>query len=123
MESSLRKKHCNRKKRALRVRDSVRGTSEKPRLCVIKSNKHIHVQLIDDEKHVTVVSTSTASKTFRETKFNKKNKEAAKQLGLHLAKEAVAKNLKKVVFDRGPFKFHGVVATVAEGIREGGMEV
>lgn len=123
MDSSLQKKHLNRKKRALRVRHKIRGTSERPRLCVMKSNKHLHAQIIDDENSATLISASTVSKAFRETEFNKKSKDAAKQLGLLLAKEALAKNLKKVVFDRGPFKFHGVIATLAEGVREGGVEV
>lgn len=120
MDSSLQKKHHNRKKRALRNRFHLRGTSEKPRLCVLKSNKHIHVQLIDDEAARTIASTSTISEEFR---GEKKNKEAAKKLGKHLAKVALTQNIKQIIFDRGPFKFHGVLAALADGAREGGLEV
>lgn len=120
MDSSLQKKHLNKKKRALRNRARVRGTSDKPRLCVLKTNKHIHVQLIDDEASKTLASTSTISEGFR---GEKKNKESAKKLGLHIAKEANKQNIKKIIFDRGPSKYHGVLAALADGAREGGLEV
>lgn len=122
MESS--KKHiCKvRKKRALRVRKHLRGTSDKPRLCVIRTNQNIHVQLIDDESSSTLASTSTISRDFRNTEFNKRNKTSAKQLGLKIASLAKEKSLKQVIFDRGPFKYHGVIAAVADGAREGGLE-
>lgn len=123
MESSLKKKFLNRKKRAVRNRVHLRGTEEKPRLCVVKSNKHIHVQLIDDDKAFTLVSTSTLAPEFRKTEFCKRNKASAKQLGLKIAELAKAKSVKRVVFDRGSFKYHGVIAALADGAREGGLEV
>jgi large subunit ribosomal protein L18 len=123
MESSLKRKYLNRKKRACRNRSHLRGTTEKPRLCVMKSNKHIHVQLIDDESSATIASTSTLSADFRETEFCKRNKASAKQLGLKIAELAKAKSVKRAVFDRGSFKYHGVIAALADGAREGGLEV
>jgi large subunit ribosomal protein L18 len=123
MDSSLIKKHIKKKKRALRNRSHLRGTSLKPRLSVIRSNKHLHVQLIDDDSSMTLASVSTISKEFRGGEFGKKNKTSAKQLGLKIAEIAKEKNVKKVVFDRGPFKYHGVVAALADGAREGGLEV
>ncbi len=123
MESSLKRKHINRKKRAIRNRVHLRGTSVKPRLSVLKSNKHLHAQLIDDEASLTLASVSTISEGFKGTDLGKKNKTSAKQLGLKLAELAKGKNVKKVVFDRGPFKYHGVVAALADGVREGGLEV
>lgn len=123
MESSLLKKKCNKVKRAARTRKWIRGTAERPRLCVVKSNAHLHLQLIDDDKHETLASASTNSKENRGTEDGKKNKNSAKQLGLKIAALALAKEVKKVVFDRGPSKYHGVVAAVADGAREGGLEL
>lgn len=122
MESSQIKATRVRKKRVIRTRKKVRGSQEKPRLCVIKSNKNIHVQLIDDEKSLTLASTSTLSNDFRATEYNKRNQTSAKQLGLKIAELAKEKSVKRVVFDRSGFKYHGVLAAVADGAREGGLE-
>jgi large subunit ribosomal protein L18 len=122
MESSQIKATRVRKKRVIRTRKKVRGSQEKPRLCVIKSNKNIHVQLIDDEKSLTLASTSTLSKDFRATEYNRRNQTSAKQLGLKIAELAKEKSIKRVVFDRSGFKYHGVLAAVADGAREGGLE-
>ncbi len=123
MLSELKKKKTNQQRRARRLRARVQGTETKPRLCVAKSNKHIHVQLIDDEKGVTLASISTLSKDFKKTAYNKKNKESAKQLGLKIAELAEAKDIKRAIFDRGPFKYHGDIAAVADGAREKGLKV
>src|SRR5262245_13881296 len=122
MENSLVRKNRNRIRRALRTRKTLRGTPERPRLCVVKSNSHLHVQLIDDENHETVASTSTISKDFRTTNFNRRNKESAKALGSKIAELALAKDIKKIVFDRGSHKYHGVVASLADAAREAGLE-
>lgn len=123
MDSSLLKKSKNKAKRTFRTRRHIKGTTERPRLSVVKTNAHIHIQLIDDEKHVTLASASTVSKENRGKELGKKNKETGKQLGLNIAKLAIGKNVKKVVFDRGSFKYHGVIAAVADGAREGGLEL
>jgi large subunit ribosomal protein L18 len=123
MDSQLKSKFRNKCKRATRNRKHLRGNQEQPRLCVIKTNKHLHVQLIDDEASTTIASTSTISKDFKGGDFGKKNKDSAKQLGLKIAELAKNKNVKRAVFDRGPFKYHGVVAALADGAREGGLEV
>ncbi len=122
MDSSQLHKSRKRKSRALRVRQHLRGNGEKPRLSVVKSSQHLYVQLIDDEKSITLASTSTLSKDFRGSEFNRKNKESAKQLGLKIAALAKQKNVNAVVFDRGSFKYHGVVAALADGAREGGLQ-
>ncbi len=122
MESELKKTNLNRKRRSKRLRRKVRGNESRPRLNVVKSNKHIHVQVVDDEKMLTLVGISTLSKEFRQTEFNKKSKASGKQLGLKIAELSIAKNVKKVIFDRGPYKYHGVLAAVADGAREGGLE-
>ena len=123
MEKSQIRRNCVRKSSAFRVRKTLRGNLEKPRLSVFKSGKHIYAQLIDDEHGVTLVSTSTLSKEFQSTEHNRKNIESGKQVGLKIATLAKEKNVEKVVFDRGRFKYHGVVAAVADGAREGGLQL
>ncbi len=111
-------KAIGRKKRAIRVRRTLRGTAAKPRLCVVKSNKHLQAQLIDDEKGITLAGIATNSK---EMAGAKKNKETARKLGERIAAMAKEKNVETVVFDRGPNKYHGLLAELADGARSGGM--
>jgi large subunit ribosomal protein L18 len=122
MESKVKKNRILKHKRTLRVRKNVRGDESKPRLCVVKSNKHIRVQVIDDEKRVTLASTSTLSKELKGTEHAKKNCSSGKQLGLMIAELAKKINVERVVFDRGSSKYHGVIASVADGAREGGLK-
>ncbi len=117
MEKALAKKSEIRRKRTLRVRKKLRGT--KPRLHVLKTNQHIHVQLIDDVLAQTLAATSTLAKEF---KGSKKNKISAKKLGEKIAELALAKEVTTVVFDRGRQKYHGVLEAVAEGARSGGLK-
>lgn len=111
-----------RQKRAVRVRKNLRGCGNKPRLCVVKTNKHILVQLIDDEKGATLGSASTCSKDLRDTEFNKKNKASARKLGELIAEIAKSKNITEVIFDRGPFKYHGILAELANAARASGLQ-
>jgi len=114
------KRRIRRKKR---VRKKVFGTPDRPRLSVYRSLKHIYAQIIDDTKGHTLVSCSTLSPELREEiKGKTKNKEAAKKVGFLLAKKALENGIKKVVFDKGYFKYHGRVKALAEGAREGGLE-
>lgn len=122
MRNEILKRQKVRHTRSLRVRKKVRGTSSKPRMCVVKTNNHIQVQLIDDEARTTVASASTFSKEFKNTEFSKKNKASAKKLGEKIAELAGAKNIKEVVFDRGPFKYHGILAELADAARAGGLQ-
>jgi large subunit ribosomal protein L18 len=122
MRNAILKKQLLRKKRTLRVRKHLRGSSVKPRLCVVKTNKHIQVQLIDDECGRTLCSTATFAKEFRDTEFGKKNKASARKLGAYIADIAKKQNVKEIVFDRGPFKYHGILAELANAAREGGLQ-
>ena len=122
MRNHILKKRKLRQKRSWRVRKNINGSELRPRLCVVKSNAHLQAQLIDDEKGMTICSTSTYSKEFRNTEFNKKNKKSAKKLGEYLANLAKEKNIKEVIFDRGPFKYHGVLAEFANSAREHGLQ-
>jgi len=122
MINQAKKSQVLRCKRSIRVRKHLRGTNTKPRLCVVKSNNHIQAQLIDDEAGITLGATATFSKEFRGTEFNRKNKASARKLGERIAEIAKDKNIKEVVFDRGPFKYHGVLAELADAARAGGLQ-
>lgn len=122
MNNETKKNQVKRDKRALRIRKHVRGTSVKPRLCVVKTNCHIQAQLIDDDAGITLGSVATFSKQFQKTEFAKKNKTSARKLGEAIAEIAKKKNVKEVIFDRGPFKYHGILAELANAAREGGLQ-
>ena len=98
-----------RERRHIRVRRKISGTSECPRLCVYRSNSNIYAQIIDDVKGETIVSASTLDK-------------AVKEVGTLIAKRAIEKNIKNVVYDRGGYIYHGVVKELAEAAREAGLE-
>ncbi len=108
-----------RLKRHKRVRGKISGTAARPRLCVYRSLDNIYAQIIDDEAGVTLVSASTAEKTFKEYGGNKT---AAREIGKIIAERAVKKNITEVVFDRGGYVYHGRVEELAEGAREGGLK-
>lgn len=122
MRSQQIKKQTIRQKRAMRVRKSLRGTQSIPRLSVFKSNKHIQVQLIDDETGKTLGMTSTFAKEFRDTEFSKKNKASAAKLGEKIAEIAKKHDVTEVIFDRGPFKYHGILAALADSARAAGLQ-
>ena len=108
-----------RTRRHIRVRRKISGTSERPRLCVYRSNSNLYVQIIDDVAGNTIVSASTLDK---EVKTKHANKEAAKEVGALIAKRAADKKIETVVFDRGGYIYHGVVKELAEAAREGGLK-
>ncbi len=108
-----------RQRRHARVRRKISGTAECPRLCVFRSNKNIFVQVIDDVAGNTLAAASTLDK---EVKTKRANIEAAKEVGALIAKRALEKNIKNVVYDRGGYIYHGVVKAVAEAAREAGLE-
>lgn len=123
MRNTLLKKVRAQKSRAMRVRKTLIGTQARPRLSVIKSNCHIQAQLIDDEQGVTLASVATFAKEFRNTEFAKKNKASARKLGELIAEIAKSKNVKEVIFDRGPFKYHGILAELANAARANGLQL
>ena len=112
-------KNAMRLKRHVRVRGKISGTPECPRLNVFRSNANIYAQIIDDVNGVTLVSANTLEKDFEGATGNA---EAAKKVGTVLAERAKAKRIEEVVFDRGGYIFHGRVAALAEGAREGGLQ-
>lgn len=112
-------KNETRKIRQRRVRATVKGTMAKPRLCVFKSLNNIYAQIIDDEAANTLVSASTLDK---DVNSKASNIEAAKEIGSIIAKKAIEKDIKTVVFDRNGYLYHGKVKALAEAAREAGLQ-
>lgn len=110
-----------RLRRKVRVRKKVIGTNARPRLCVFRSNKHIYVQVISDDQGKTLASVSTLAGELAEANQKSKGVEAAKRVGLALAKACKEINITRVVFDRNGFLYHGRIKAVADGAREGGL--
>lgn len=112
-----------RQRRHRRVRKKVAGTGEMPRMAVFKSIKHIYVQIIDDDKGLTIVSASTLDKEFEGQPAARGNIEFAKKVGALAAIRTKERGITKVVFDKGGFKYHGRIKALADGAREGGLEI
>ena len=110
-----------RKRRHLRLRQKVKGTSERPRMCVFVSNRQMYVQFIDDTAAVTRAAASTLDEAMK-SDAKKNNVDVAKKLGQLAAKVAKEKGIKEVIFDRGGFAYRGRVKALAEAAREGGLK-
>ncbi len=115
-------KNAVRKVRHARVRRKVHGTPERPRLNVYRSTNHIYAQVIDDVSGTTLVSASTLSPELADVRSNGGNVEAAKRVGELIAKKALEKGIRQVVFDRGGYLYHGRVAALADAARAAGLE-
>ncbi len=120
MSSQVQKQHEARIRRHRRVRKKVRGTAERPRLAVFRSNKHITAQVIDDVTGRTLAAASTHEADLRTSATG--NTDAATVVGRLVAERAKAAGVAKVVFDRGGFQYHGRVAAVADAARAAGLE-
>lgn len=120
----LKKEYSNnkRQKRHLRIRKTVNGTPERPRLNVYRSLNHMYAQIIDDSTGRTLVSASTLDKEIIEKLESTGNKEAAKVIGKIVAERALAKGIEEVIFDRSGYIYHGRVKELADGAREGGLK-
>jgi len=117
------KKILSRLKRKRSIRKKIRGTAERPRLCVFRSAKHIYAQIINDEIGHTLAAASTLTPEICSSIKKETGKvSVAKKVGEVLARMAIAKGIKRVVFDRNGFLYHGRVKALAEGAREGGLE-
>ncbi|MBM3198088.1 MAG: 50S ribosomal protein L18 [Chlamydiae bacterium] len=122
MESRLAKRKMQRTRRAFRTRNKVRGTADKPRMSIMKSNRHLAVQVINDEEGVTLFSASTLSADMVAQQLGKKSKDAARQLGIKIAELAKQRQIARVVFDKGFYKYHGLLAELANAAREAGLQ-
>jgi large subunit ribosomal protein L18 len=116
IKNKTSQKVTKRLKNKARIRKKVDGNTERPRLAVFRSGRHIYAQIIDDQMGKTLVSYSSL-----EGNLAKKNLETAKQVGQEIGKRALSKNIKSVVFDRSGYLFHGRIKAVAEGAREAGL--
>lgn len=114
------KKDAQREKRRLSIRKKVSGTSERPRICAMKSNKHISVQIIDDTQSVSLFTVSTFGKN---AAADSCNIEGAKKVGVKVAALLKQKNLNAAVFDRAGYKYTGVISALVQSIRESGIQV
>lgn len=108
--------------RRARVRKRVRGTGERPRLCVFRSGRHTYAQVITDDDGRTLLAVSTQSKAGLGGGEKAAGVEAAKRVGMLIAEQCRARGIERIVFDRNGFLYHGRVRAVAEGAREGGLE-
>lgn len=122
MANKVELKRLARIRRHTRVRARVSGTGTRPRLSVFRSLNHIYVQVIDDSDGHTLASASTLDKEVRDTLNGKKKAESAEFVGTLVAKRALDKGIKSVVFDRGGHKYHGRVKALAEAARKAGLE-
>jgi len=111
-----------RQKRAWRVRKKIRGSVERPRLTVFRSNKHIYAQIVDDAAGNSLVAASTAETEICGENENGGNKAAASKVGKALAARALEKGIKQVAFDRGRYRYHGRIAALADAARDGGLD-
>ena len=113
------KKKIQKQRRKTRIRSKIKGTQNKPRLSVARSNLYIYAQLIDDENKKTILGFSEKNLSLKK-KITKTEK--ARQLGFFLAKKAVEKKINSVIFDKGSYAYHGRIKALAEGAREGGLK-
>ncbi|MBI4592483.1 50S ribosomal protein L18 [Candidatus Uhrbacteria bacterium] len=118
MRPAIVKKHQNALRRAARTRARLHGTQQAPRLSVKRSLKHLYVQLINDETGKTIAAASD-----KDIQRKAKPVDVAKEVGLLVAKKALELGISRVVFDRGSYRYHGRVAAVADGAREGGLSI
>ncbi|MDA8156831.1 MAG: 50S ribosomal protein L18 [Actinomycetota bacterium] len=109
-------------RRQQRVRKKVSGAPDRPRISVFRSLNHIYAQIIDDVAGNTLAAASSIEKDLGGKGGNRSNKETAKKVGMVLAERALQKGIKKAVFDRSGYKYHGCIKELADGAREGGLE-
>lgn len=116
MSKHTNPRQVSRLTKKIRIRKTVSGTPERPRLCVYRSNQNVYAQIIDDSQNKTLLSSSSLK-----IGQDLSGKDQAKAVGLEVAKAALAKGIKSVVFDRNGFIYHGRVKSLADGAREGGL--
>jgi large subunit ribosomal protein L18 len=104
------------------LRGSIKGTLERPRLSVYRSNENIYAQIIDDTTSNTLVSCSTLDRDIKLKIRNGRTCDASRLMGQKLAERSLKKNITKIVFDRGPYLYHGRIKALADGAREGGLQ-
>ena len=114
-----RNKDMENSRRQNRIRYKLKKVSDRKRLTVFKSNKHLYVQVVNDEKGLTICSVSSMEKNFRDNKQTKK--ELAEKIGTEIAKRSIKNGLKEVAFDKGKYKYHGLIKILADSARTEGL--
>jgi large subunit ribosomal protein L18 len=114
-------KQFGREKRHKRITKNMQGSSQRPRLALFRSKKHIYAQLVRDDNQAVITGCSTLSEDFKSRNIKSTNKEGAKEVGKLIAQKALKLGIKQVAFDRAGYKYHGRVQALAEGAREGGL--
>ena len=124
LKNKNKKLKPNKYKRLKRetLRGLIKGTTERPRLSVYRSNENIYAQIIDDTKSHTLISCSTLDRQIKLELSNGRTCEASRLMGERLAELSLKKNIKKIVFDRGPYLYHGRIKALADGARTGGLQ-
>jgi len=117
----LKSDHYKRLKRQ-QLRGHIKGNFDRPRLSIFRSNQNIYAQIIDDTKSQTLVACSTLNRLIKITNQKKQTIKTSKILGQRLAKQCLKKNITKIVFDRGPYLYHGRIKALAHGAREAGLK-
>jgi len=121
MEPKIKnKKEARRRRIKMRISKKYYGTTDRPRLCVYRSDKEIYAQIIDDVKHVTIMSVSSLSKELKDQKLSKSDK--SKEVGKLIAKKALDAGIDTVVFDRNGYLYHGRIKALADSARENGLK-
>ena len=115
-------KQIGRKRRHTRITKKIKGSQERPRLVVFRSKKHIYAQIINDADQKVVSSCSTLNKEFKDKKIKSSDKDAAKEVGKILSSKALTIGIEAVSFDRGGYKYHGRIKSLADGAKEGGLK-
>lgn len=116
-------KTARRSKIRRRIRSTIRGTAERPRLSIFKSNKNVYLQLINDREDATLMAVSTKTESLQKDLKGKTPVEAAAIIGEAIAKTAKDQGIEKVVYDRSGYKYHGIVKAAADGARKGGLDL
>lgn len=122
----MRKNNLKQERRSKirrRIRSTIRGTADRPRLCIYKSSKHVYLQMVNDRESVTLVAVSTQTADLQKELKDKEPVEAANIVGKAIAEAAKDKGITKAVFDRSGYKYHGIVKAAADGAREGGLDL
>ena len=117
-----KEKRLARLRRKRRIRKKIFGTEERPRLCVFKSNRHIYAQMINDVKGITLVAACSLEPEVRKNTVGQRRMEISKIVGRLIAKRALERGIKKVVFDRNGFLYHGCIKALADAAREEGLQ-
>ena len=119
LEKKVRKSKMNNSRRKSRTRFKLKKVTDRKRLTVFKSNNHLYVQVINDEKGITLVSASSMEKSLRDSKHTRK--ELAEKIGKEIAKRSIENGIKEVAFDKGKYKYHGIIKILADAARDGGL--